>query len=268
MELFCFSPINFDRLNLDFCSEFAKEREKVENRQEFLKLRQAQQVERELDGYVEWVCKAEEVILAEERTTDEEKRHIFASKSKYYIQILFCSIHCHSQRSDAGQNSISSEILVRRRNAARKRKLNAEEKSKSTDTEDDSTFDEEGSIRLDSTSTLKKYVSIWFIWKSRLLLDCKSKKKREGTFWIAEKRFRYWIRHTVKTQWFYWFVIMLVFLNTITVAAEHYNQPQFLTEFLCESRKNTPKSNFQYYSVLLDAKYSKIYLNKEFECCI
>lgn len=39
-------------------SEFAKEREKVENRQEFLKLRQAQQVERELDGYVEWVCKA------------------------------------------------------------------------------------------------------------------------------------------------------------------------------------------------------------------
>lgn len=64
---------------LHLCSEFAKEREKVENRQEFLKLRQAQQVERELDGYVEWVCKAEEVILAEERTTDEEKRHIFAS---------------------------------------------------------------------------------------------------------------------------------------------------------------------------------------------
>lgn len=38
--------------------EFAKEREKVENRQEFIKLRLAQQVERELDGYVEWVCKA------------------------------------------------------------------------------------------------------------------------------------------------------------------------------------------------------------------
>lgn len=33
---------------------------------------------------------------------------------------------------------------VRRRNAARKRKLNVEEKSKSTDTEDDSTFDDEG----------------------------------------------------------------------------------------------------------------------------
>lgn len=40
------------------CSEFAKEREKVENRQEFLKLRRQQQLERELNGYVKWICKA------------------------------------------------------------------------------------------------------------------------------------------------------------------------------------------------------------------
>lgn len=40
------------------CSEFAKEREKVENRQEFLKLRRQQILERELNGYVEWICKA------------------------------------------------------------------------------------------------------------------------------------------------------------------------------------------------------------------
>jgi hypothetical protein len=38
--------------------EFAKEREKVENRQEFLKLRRQQQLEKELNGYVEWICKA------------------------------------------------------------------------------------------------------------------------------------------------------------------------------------------------------------------
>ncbi|XP_031635540.1 voltage-dependent calcium channel type A subunit alpha-1-like isoform X2 [Contarinia nasturtii] len=152
--------------------EFAKEREKVENRQEFIKLRLAQQVERELDGYVEWVCRAEEVILAEERTTEEERQHIFN---------------------------------VRRRNALKKRKLNAGDKSKSTDTEDESAFDDE---------------------------DTKTKKKRDGSFWMAEKRFRFWIRHTVKTQWFYWFVIVLVFLNTVTVAVEHYNQPQFLSDFL------------------------------------
>lgn len=59
-----------------FFSEFAKEREKVENRQEFLKLRRRQQVQKELDGYVDWICKAEEAILAEDRTTDEEKMHI------------------------------------------------------------------------------------------------------------------------------------------------------------------------------------------------
>ena len=57
-------------------SEFAKERERVENRQAFLKLRRQQQLERELNGYVEWICKAEEVILAEERTSEEEKMRV------------------------------------------------------------------------------------------------------------------------------------------------------------------------------------------------
>ncbi|KAF9410583.1 hypothetical protein HW555_010382 [Spodoptera exigua] len=138
--------------------EFAKEREKVENRQEFLKLRRQQQLERELNGYVEWICKAEEVILAEERTTEEEKMHI---------------------------------IEARRRAAAK-----------------------------------KKLKNLGFL---------KSKARSAGkfaNFWRAEKRFRFWIRHTVKTQWFYWFVIVLVLFNTICVAVEHYRQPKWLTSFL------------------------------------
>ncbi|CAG5918538.1 unnamed protein product [Menidia menidia] len=53
--------------------EFAKERERVEKRQEFLKLRRQQQIERELTGYLEWICKAEEVMLAEEDENAEEK---------------------------------------------------------------------------------------------------------------------------------------------------------------------------------------------------
>uniref|UniRef100_A0A8C5UC38 Voltage-dependent N-type calcium channel subunit alpha n=1 Tax=Malurus cyaneus samueli TaxID=2593467 RepID=A0A8C5UC38_9PASS len=40
--------------------EFAKERERVENRRAFLKLRRQQQIERELNGYLEWIFKAEE----------------------------------------------------------------------------------------------------------------------------------------------------------------------------------------------------------------
>ncbi|XP_054891227.1 voltage-dependent P/Q-type calcium channel subunit alpha-1A isoform X4 [Poeciliopsis prolifica] len=51
--------------------EFAKERERVENRREFLKLRRQQQIERELNGYLEWICKAEEVILADDENEND-----------------------------------------------------------------------------------------------------------------------------------------------------------------------------------------------------
>ncbi|XP_061892790.1 voltage-dependent P/Q-type calcium channel subunit alpha-1A isoform X15 [Entelurus aequoreus] len=51
--------------------EFAKERERVENRSEFLKLRRQQQIERELNGYLEWICKAEEVLLADDENEND-----------------------------------------------------------------------------------------------------------------------------------------------------------------------------------------------------
>ncbi|CAG9575549.1 unnamed protein product [Danaus chrysippus] len=158
--------------------EFAKEREKVENRQEFLKIRRQQILERELNGYVEWICKAEEVILAEERTTEEERMH----------------------------------IIEARRRAAAKKKLKNLGKSKSTDTEEEEQDEDCG-----DDGFLKS--------KTRSAGKC-------ADFWRAEKRFRFWIRHTVKTQWFYWFVIVLVLFNTICVAVEHYRQPKWLTSFL------------------------------------
>ena len=46
-------------------SEFAKERERVESRVAFLKLRRQQQVERELNGYLEWICKAGESTVCD-----------------------------------------------------------------------------------------------------------------------------------------------------------------------------------------------------------
>ncbi|XP_025161930.1 voltage-dependent calcium channel type A subunit alpha-1 isoform X16 [Harpegnathos saltator] len=163
--------------------EFAKEREKVENRQTFLKLRRQQQLERELNCYLNWICKAEEVILAEERTTEEEKMHI---------------------------------LEARRRAAAKKKKLKNLGKSKSTDTEE-----EEGEDDQDDGFSRTSYF--------------KSKVKKQGTclqFWRAEKQFRFWIRNSVKSQQFYWFVIVLVFFNTVCVAVEHYDQPKWLTDFL------------------------------------
>ncbi|XP_070515119.1 voltage-dependent calcium channel type A subunit alpha-1 isoform X18 [Cardiocondyla obscurior] len=163
--------------------EFAKEREKVENRQTFLKLRRQQQLERELNCYLNWICKAEEVILAEERTTEEEKMHI---------------------------------LEVRRRAAAKKKKLKNLGKSKSTDTEE-----EEGEDDIDDGFSRASYF--------------KSKVKKQGIclqFWRVEKRFRFWVRNSVKSQQFYWFVIVLVFFNTVCVAVEHYRQPEWLTDFL------------------------------------
>ncbi|KAL9960179.1 hypothetical protein ACROYT_G033596 [Oculina patagonica] len=40
------------------------------------------------------------------------------------------------------------------------------------------------------------------------------------------------LRKAVKTQAFYWIVIVVVFLNSLTLALEHYDQPEFLTQFL------------------------------------
>ena len=39
----------------------------------------------------------------------------------------------------------------------------------------------------------------------------------------------------IQTPAWFWFVIVLVFLNTCTVAVEHYHQPDWLTEFLCKT---------------------------------
>uniref|UniRef100_A0A8D0CHD5 Voltage-dependent N-type calcium channel subunit alpha n=1 Tax=Scleropages formosus TaxID=113540 RepID=A0A8D0CHD5_SCLFO len=69
--------------------EFAKERERVEKRQEFLKLRRQQQIERELTGYLEWICKAEEVMLAEEDKNAEEKSPLDVRR-KASMQRLYC----------------------------------------------------------------------------------------------------------------------------------------------------------------------------------
>lgn len=41
-----------------FFREFAKERLRVENRRSYIKLRRQQQIDMELSGYLEWICKA------------------------------------------------------------------------------------------------------------------------------------------------------------------------------------------------------------------
>ena len=42
----------------NICREFAKEKERVESRAGFMALKEQQKLEKELTGYVEWICRA------------------------------------------------------------------------------------------------------------------------------------------------------------------------------------------------------------------
>lgn len=61
-------PVHFGQLSLIFyvwlnilfvISEFTKEREKAKSRGEFQKLRETQQLDEDLKGYMEWIAQAE-----------------------------------------------------------------------------------------------------------------------------------------------------------------------------------------------------------------
>ncbi|EUB57745.1 Voltage-dependent L-type calcium channel subunit alpha-1D [Echinococcus granulosus] len=147
--------------------EFAKERERVEKRRAFLKLRRQQQTERELDGYIEWIHKAEEVILAEEQTTMAEKLRILQARRR-------AKKESKNGRSFPEQDYEGLDLGDKRRFAA----------------------------------------------------------MRSGTCCRLLKRIRCRCRLSIKSQAFYLVVLVVVFLNAICVAIEHYGQPAWLSDFL------------------------------------
>ena len=73
-------PVGLLTLSSTTFREFAKERERVENRQAFLKLRRQQQLERELNGYVDWICKA-----GEQKKRCNTKLELHLSTEKYEL---------------------------------------------------------------------------------------------------------------------------------------------------------------------------------------
>ncbi|KAM9259218.1 voltage-dependent P/Q-type calcium channel subunit alpha-1A [Morus bassanus] len=157
--------------------EFAKERERVENRRAFLKLRRQQQIERELNGYMEWISKAEEVILAEDET-EGEPRHPFDALRRATIK---------KSKTDLLSPEDAEEQLA------------------------------------DISSVGSPFARA----------SLKSAKLENATFFHKrERRMRFHIRRMVKTQAFYWTVLSLVALNTLCVAIVHYDQPDWLSDFL------------------------------------
>ena len=55
---------------------------------------------------------------------------------------------------------------------------------------------------------------------------------------LKVRRARIRIRKMCKTQWWFWTVLTMVAMNTVSVMVEHYNQPQWLTDALCKLGQN------------------------------
>ncbi|XP_075993878.1 voltage-dependent N-type calcium channel subunit alpha-1B-like isoform X2 [Genypterus blacodes] len=172
--------------------EFAKERERVEKRQEFLKLRRQQQIERELTGYLEWICKAEEVLLEEEDEIAEEKSPL-----------------------DGAWYKRKQNLPVLKRGKVKKGK-------------NDLIGAEEGEDPFTDVSSVAPPGSPF----GRASVKSSGKMDSSTYFRRKEKRIRFFIRRMVKAQSFYWIVLCLVGLNTLCVAIVHYDQPEWLTRAL------------------------------------
>ena len=133
--------------------EFSKEREKAKARGDFHKLREKQQIEEDLKGYLDWITQAEDIEPENEELASQE------NKSKVLNEI-----------------ELSDQYLE-------------EELSQ----------------------------SLFKEWKK--------------TFDRINRRMRRACRKAVKSQAFYWLIIILVFLNTGVLATEHYRQPDWLDQF-------------------------------------
>uniref|UniRef100_A0A672MU23 Voltage-dependent N-type calcium channel subunit alpha n=1 Tax=Sinocyclocheilus grahami TaxID=75366 RepID=A0A672MU23_SINGR len=186
--------------------EFAKERERVEKRQEFLKLRRQQQIERELTGYLEWICKAEEVLLAEEDQNAEEKSPLDGA---WYRR----------KQNNPGEKRLCLCVFVVL--------FSVLKRTKTRKGRNDLISAEEGEEHFTDISSVAPPGSPF----ARASLKS-SKNDSSSYFHRKEKRIRFFIRRMVKAQSFYWIVLCLVGLNTMCVAIVHYDQPEWLTKAL------------------------------------
>lgn len=67
--------INICSVLSEFNREFSKEREKAKARGDFQKLREKQQLEEDLKGYLDWITQAEDIDPENEEGDEEGKRN-------------------------------------------------------------------------------------------------------------------------------------------------------------------------------------------------
>uniref|UniRef100_A0A8B9IK65 Voltage-dependent L-type calcium channel subunit alpha n=1 Tax=Anser cygnoides TaxID=8845 RepID=A0A8B9IK65_ANSCY len=146
--------------------EFSKEREKAKARGDFQKLREKQQLEEDLKGYLDWITQAEDIDPENDEEVDEEgKRNTSMPTSETE------SVNTENV-SGEGENPACYGSLCQ-------------------------------------TISKSKFSRRWRRWNRFNRRKC---------------------RAAVKSVTFYWLVIVLVFLNTLTISSEHYNQPDWLTQ--------------------------------------
>ncbi|XP_049571202.1 voltage-dependent L-type calcium channel subunit alpha-1D isoform X6 [Orcinus orca] len=146
--------------------EFSKEREKAKARGDFQKLREKQQLEEDLKGYLDWITQAEDIDPENEEEGGEESKRNTSMPT--------------SETESVNTENVSGE------------------------------GENQGCC-----GSLCQAIS-------------KSKLSRRWRRWNRFSRRR--CRAAVKSVTFYWLVIVLVFLNTLTISSEHYNQPDWLTQ--------------------------------------
>ncbi|XP_067610870.1 voltage-dependent L-type calcium channel subunit alpha-1D isoform X5 [Pseudorca crassidens] len=166
--------------------EFSKEREKAKARGDFQKLREKQQLEEDLKGYLDWITQAEDIDPENEEEGGEESKRNTSMPT--------------SETESVNTENVSGE------------------------------GENQGCCG-----------SLWCWWRRRGTTKAgpsgcrrwgqaisKSKLSRRWRRWNRFSRRR--CRAAVKSVTFYWLVIVLVFLNTLTISSEHYNQPDWLTQ--------------------------------------
>ncbi|XP_056158125.1 calcium channel, voltage-dependent, L type, alpha 1D subunit, a [Lampris incognitus] len=171
--------------------EFSKEREKAKARGDFQKLREKQQLEEDLKGYLDWITQAEDIDPENEDEAEEESKRNRVTLADL-TEKKKGRFGWFSQSSDTHASVPASE-------------------TESVNTENPNGEDE----KTPCCGPLCQKIS-------------KSKFSRRWRRWNRFCRRK--CRLAVKSVPFYWLVIILVFLNTLTISSEHYNQPEWLTQ--------------------------------------
>uniref|UniRef100_A0A8C8A1Z0 Voltage-dependent L-type calcium channel subunit alpha n=1 Tax=Oryzias sinensis TaxID=183150 RepID=A0A8C8A1Z0_9TELE len=162
--------------------EFSKEREKAKARGDFQKLREKQQLEEDLKGYLDWITQAEDIDPENDEEGDEEGK-----RNRVTLADL-----TEKKKGKFGWFTQSTETQAS--------VPTSETESVNTDNHN---------AEEDKSLCCGPLCRQWRRWNRLCRRKC---------------------RAAVKSVTFYWLVIILVFLNTLTIASEHYNQPDWLTE--------------------------------------